>query len=119
MFPNSKLGGDIHQGDLIAVSNGNDFTVGIYFGRGRGGTVQYYHPSAPVYTQERYDKLTDEQKEKNGPLRLGGIWKDYVNAPRDTRIMKLNRDNITDQRMMEDLQKSKEILAQFNITVNY
>jgi hypothetical protein len=119
MFANSKLGGDIHQGDLIAVANGNDFTVGIYFGRGRGGTVQFYHPSSPVYTQERYDKLTPEEKEKLGPLKLGGIWKDFINTPRDTRIMKLNRENITDPRMQEDFQKSKEILAQFNITVNY
>jgi hypothetical protein len=119
MFPNSKLGGDIHQGDLIAVASGNDFIVGIYFRRGSGGTVQYYHPSAPVHTQERYDKLTDEQKEKRGPLKLGDIWKDFINTPRETRVMKLNRDNITDQRMMEDFQKSKEILAQFNITVNF
>lgn len=119
MFPNSKLGGDIHQGDLIAVANGNDFTVGIYFARGRGGTVQYYHPSTPVGVKERYDKLTDEQKEKRGGFKLGDIWKDFINTPRETRIMKLNRENITDPKMIEDFQKSKEILAQFNITVNY
>lgn len=119
MFPNSKIGGDIHQGDIIAVANGNDFTVGIYFGRGRAGTVQYYHPSSPVHTQERYNKLTDEQKEKRGPLKLGDIWKDFINTPRDTRIMKLRRDNLTDPNMIEDFEKSKEILAQFNITVNF
>lgn len=119
MFPNSTIGGDIHQGDLIAVANGNDFTVGIYFGRGRGGTVQYYHPSAPVGVKERYDKLTPEQKEIKGPLRFSNIWKDYVNSPRETRIIKLNRENITNPKMIEDLQKSKEILAQFNIIVNY
>jgi hypothetical protein len=44
-----KHGGDIHKGDLIAVSNGNDFSVGIYFGRGTGGTVQYYGTGTAGY----------------------------------------------------------------------
>ena len=26
-----KQGGDIHRGDLVAISNSNDFCIGIYF----------------------------------------------------------------------------------------
>jgi hypothetical protein len=120
---NAKLGGDIHQGDLVAIANGNDFTVGIYFGRGKSGTVQYYHPTAPEHCMNAYnDRIkaaTPEKQQEIGPFVLGRLWKDYVNAPRDTRVMKLNRDNITDPKMIHDIQKSKEILAQFNITVNF
>ena len=118
MYVNSKIGGDIHQGDLIAVANGNDFTVGIYFGRGLGGTVQYYHPSTARWVKERYDRMTEVQKEKN-PLRLGSFWKSFVNTPRDTRIMKLHRESIINQQMIDDILLSKEMLAQFNITVNF
>ena len=83
-----KNGGDIQKGDLVAISNSNDFSVGIYFGQGRGGTFQYYYPSAPgqskVYHENRV-KL--HGIEKAGPFKLGRIWKSYVNAPRDTRIL--------------------------------
>lgn len=117
---NSKLGGDIHPGDLIAVSNSNDFSVGIYFGRGRGGTVQYYHPTSPLAAKEHYEnRLKNHGIEKVGPFKIGLIWKDYVNTPRNTRIIKLNRDNITDQDMKLHLIEAKEILKQFNIDVNY
>jgi hypothetical protein len=33
--------------------------------------------------------------------------------------MKLNRDNITDQKTIETILEAKEILKEFNITVNY
>ena len=117
---NSTLGGNIQKGDLIAVANGNDFRVGIYFGRGSGGTVQFYHPSVAPYAKDAYkDRVAIHGVDKVGPFKIGLIYKDYVNTPRDTRIMKLNRDNITDQKMTEDIEKSKEILKQFNIDVNY
>jgi hypothetical protein len=120
MFPNSKLGGDIHQGDLIAIADGNDFTIGIYFGRGRGGTVQYYHPSAPMAAKQNYEtRLSNHGIEKVGPFKIGLIWKGFVNTPRNTRIIKLNRENITDQDMQMHIIDAKEILAQFNITVNF
>jgi hypothetical protein len=115
-----KNGGDIHKGDLIAVSNGNDFSIGIYSGRGSGGTVQYYGPSVPKYCKERYDKeVTRVGIEKAGPFKLNHLWKSFINTPRDTRILKLNRDNITDEETIKDILEAKEILKQFNITVNY
>ena len=115
-----KQGGDIHRGDLIAVSNSNDFTIGIYSGRGGGGTVQYYGTSVPRYCKDRYDKeVTRVGIEKAGPFKLNHLWKSFINTPRDTRIIKLNKDNITDQETIEDLLQAKEILKEFKIIVNY
>lgn len=116
-----KQGGDIHRGDLIAVSNGNDFSIGIYFGRGSsGGTVQYYGSSVPGYCKERYDKeVTRVGIEKAGPFKLNHLWKSFINTPRETRIIKLNRDNITDQETIEQIIQAKEILKEFKIIVNY
>ena len=39
-------GGDIHKGDLIAVANGSYMSIGIYLGRGQGGSVQYLWPGS-------------------------------------------------------------------------
>ena len=115
-----KNGGDIQKGDLVAISNGNDFSVGIYFGQGRGGTFQYYYVSSPGQSKTYYeDRLKLNSIEKTGPFKLGNIWKAYVNTPRNTRIIKLNRSNITDQETIDNILESKEILKQFNIEVNY
>ncbi len=123
MYINSRIGGDIHQGDLIAVADGNDFTIGIYFGRGRGGTVQYYTPRGVLQSREYWENAQKDSSDmyglKNKPWTLSRIWKAFVNTPRDTRIMKLPRESIVNQVMIDEIQKSKEILAQFNITVNY
>jgi hypothetical protein len=116
-----KHGGNIHQGDIVAICNSNDFSIGIYFGQGRGGTFQYFHPSSPGRSKEWHDtrakNLNGVQEVK--PFKLTNIWKSYVNTPRDTRIIKLNRENITDQEQIEQIIEAKEILAQFNIQVNY
>ena len=117
-------GGDIHKGDLIAVSNGNDFSIGIYYGRGSGGTVQYFTPNGVVSSKEWWenaqkDKVSKMYTESGKPWKLTRIWKSFINTPRDTRILKLNRDNITDQDTIEQILEAKEILKEFNITVNY
>ena len=114
-----KQGGDIHKGDLIAVSNGNDFDIGIYYGRGSGGTVQYYGPSVPGYCKKRHDERVKLGADKGQPFKLNHLWKSFINTPRDTRILKLNRDNITDQQTIEQILEAKEILKEFNIEVNY
>ena len=116
-----KQGGDIHRGDLVAVSNSNDFTVGIYFGQGRGGTFQYFTPNGVVSSKHWWEEAQKSASyvESNKPWKLTRIWKSYVNTPRDTRILKLNRDNITDQNTIKDILEAKEILQEFNITVNY
>lgn len=113
-------GGTIQKGDLIAIADGNDFSIGIYFGRGTGGTVQYYSPNAVVKSKLAYDRRVSEHGiEKEGPFKLGSIWKYYINTPRETRIIKLNRENITDEYTMDSIVKSREILKQFNIHLNY
>lgn len=116
-----KQGGVIQRGDLIAIANGNDFHVGIYFGQGRGGTVQYYTPDGASKSKEWWETAQkDSQYDAHGkPWALTRIWKNYLQTPRDTRILKLNRDNITDPKTIEDILKAKEILQEFNITVNY
>jgi hypothetical protein len=119
-----KQGGDIHKGDLVAIANGNDFSIGIYYGRGSGGTVQYYTPNGVVSSKEWWeeaqkDKVSKLYNESGKPWGLTRIWKAFINTPRDTRILKLNRDNITDQETIEQIIQAKEILKEFNITVNY
>jgi len=119
-----KHGGDIHRGDLIAVANGNDFSVGIYYGNGQGGTVQYFTPRGVVQSREWWeeaqkDKVSKMYEYSGKPWKLTRVWKHFINTPRDTRILKLNRDNITDQETIENIIKAKEILQEFNITVNY
>ena len=115
-----KHGGDIQKGDLIAISNGNDFYIGIYFGRGSGGTVQYYATSTAGYCKKRYeDRVIAQGADKALPFKLNQLWKSFINTPRDTRILKLNRSNITDQDTIDQILESKEILKQFNIEVKY
>jgi len=116
-----KQGGDIHRGDLVAISNSNDFCIGIYFGQGRGGTFQYFSPVNVVSSREWWEKANTDPTytDHNKPWKLTRIWKHHVNTPRDTRIIKLNRENITDQETIENIIKAKEILQEFNITVNY
>jgi len=41
-----KNGGEITRGDIIAVACNNYISVGIYLGRGQGGTVQYLWPGS-------------------------------------------------------------------------
>ena len=114
-------GGDIHKGDLVAISNSNYFSIGIYFGQGRGGTFQYFTPHGVVESRNWWEKAHKDKMygEFNKPWKLTRIWKHYVNTPRDTRIIKLNRDNITSPEEIEKIIKAKEILQEFNITVNY
>jgi hypothetical protein len=114
-----KHGGDILKGDLIAVSNGNDFSIGIYYGRGSGGTVQYYGPTVPKYCKQRHEERVKKIGDAAGQFKLNHLWKSFINTPRDTRILKLNRDNITDQKTIETILEAKEILKEFNIEVNY
>jgi hypothetical protein len=116
-----KVGGDIHKGDLVAISNGNDFSLGIYYGQGRGGTFQYFTPSGVVSSKIWWEKANKDSAyaDHNKPWKLTRIWKSYVNTPRDTRILKLNRDNITEQQDIENIIEAKEILKEFNIEVNF
>jgi hypothetical protein len=115
-----KHGGDVQKGDLIAIANGNDFSIGIYYGQGRG-TVQYFMPHGVIssrnwWEQAQTDSGYDSYKK---PWALNRIWKCYINSPRDTRIMKLNRENITDPKEIETIEKAKEILQEFKIEVNF
>ena len=117
-----RFGETIEKGDLIAIANGNDFSLGIYYGRGMGGTVQYYMPSGIKHAMQYFNDTTAQlvaEGKPTEPLKLNRFWKCYVNTPRDTRIMKLNRENITSQTDIEDIREAKEALKNFNIDVKY
>lgn len=118
---NVKQGGTIQRGDLIAIATGNDLDVAIYFGQGRGGTVQFFSPDGVANSKNWWEQAQkDPRYAMNGkPWGLTRVIKHYLQNPRATRIMKLNRENITDQKTIEDIEKAKEILQEFNITVNY
>ena len=53
------------------------------------------------------------------PLTISQMGKSFVNSPSATRILKLNRENITDQETIESLLTDKEVLKEFSIELNY
>jgi hypothetical protein len=117
-----KYGGDIQRGDLIAVASGNYMSIGIYLGRGQGGSVQYLWPGSATAQKEWHDNKVRESlgiKPTKGPLKISQMGKNFVNTPSATRILKLNRENITDQETIEKLLTDKEVLKEFNIDVKY
>ncbi len=119
---NVRFGEKIEKGDIIAIANGNDFSLGIYYGRGLGGTVQYYMPSGIKHAMNHFNNTMAQltaQGKPTEPLKLNRFWKCYINTPRDTRIMKLNRENITNPTDIEDIREAKEALKNFNIDVKY
>ena len=84
-----KHGGDVQKGDLIAVSNGNYISIGIYYGRGQGGTVQYIHPSQPDSAKRWHENRAKNLKgiQEVKPFRLLDITKSYINSPSEHRIV--------------------------------
>lgn len=115
-----RNGEDLQRGDLIAVSGYNHIELGIYFGRGQSGTVQYYQiSSAPGCEYRHNEKTTNLGAEKVGPFKLNHIWKSYVNSPSAWRFMKLYKNNITNIDDITNIEESKKVLEQFGITVNY
>jgi hypothetical protein len=116
-----KNGGEIQRGDIIAVATNNYISIGIYLGRGQGGTVQYLWPGFATSCKNWHERKLKEWKgdKPMRPLTISQMGKSYVNTPDEYRIMKLNRDNITDQETIEKLLEDKEVLKEFKITVNY
>jgi hypothetical protein len=115
-----RNGEDLQRGDLIAIAGERQIEIGIYFGRGRGGTVQYYNiRSAPGCEYRHEERVKSLGAEKVGPFKLNHIWKSYVNSPSAWRFMKLYKNNITNIEDLTNIEESKRILEQFGITVNY
>lgn len=120
-----KFGGDLHPGDFIAIAENNRMSFGWYFGDGRG-TLQYFYYMSPANTYEYYEdweKLSDVDKPKSWNHKkfsrgftLKCIWKSYVNAVHDSRIVKINNPEeiFTTQEDRENYEKSKEVLIKLN-----
>lgn len=109
-----RNGEDLQRGDLIGVAGERQIEIGIYYGRGRGGTVQYYSIRSAPNCEDRYIGA-----ENVGPFKLNHIWKSYVNRLSSWRFMKLYKNNITNIEDLTNIEESKRILEQFGITVNY
>jgi len=115
-----RNGDDLQRGDLITIAGERQIELGIYFGRGKSGTVQYYSIHAAPGSEHRHDERTKSLgAEKTGPFTLNKIWKSYVNSPSKWRFIKLYKNNITNIDDLTNIEESKRILEQFGITVNY
>jgi hypothetical protein len=114
-------GGDIHKGDLIAVASSSYMSIGIYIGRGQGGSLQYLWPGSATAQRDWHEEQLKNWKgdKPMKPLTISQMGKTYVNTPDQYRIMKLNRENITDPETIERLLEDKEVLKEFKIEVKY
>jgi hypothetical protein len=115
-----RNGEDLQRGDLIVVCGCNYLELGIYYGRGKSGTVQYYTIQSAHSCEYRHnERVKSLGAEKVGPFKLNHIWKSYVNSPSAWRFMKLYKNNITNIEDLTSIEESKKVLEQFGITVNY
>ena len=87
-----RFGGTLEKGDMIAIANNNSFEVGWYVGRGKTGTLQYYTLNYLHYWYAAYSNLTEERNEHFKKPAVS-----YINSPNFWRIIKVNREIITEE----------------------
>jgi hypothetical protein len=121
-----KYGGDLHPGDFIAISDGNRISFGWYFGDGINRTLQYYYLYAPNHAYDHYKQwsaMSDDVKASSWYNKKYGkgftikcLYKGYINAVHDTRIMKITNpeDIFTTLEDREIYEKSREVLIKLN-----
>ena len=120
-----KYGGKLEIGDIVAVSNGNYIHFGWYAGTGRG-TLQYWWMGQPASAYDYYQdwlKLPEDKRSRWNNKRYEKgftskcIYKSYINAVHDTRVMKITNpeDIFTEKEDREKYEKSKEVLITLNI----
>ena len=125
-------GGQLKEGDLIAISNGNHLTFGWYAGQGRG-TLQYWWLNQPEHSYNHYEtwlKTPADQRQKwYDKLYAKGftrkcITKSYVNTVHASRVMRvthpedvfpLHKSSGWGTVTLLEYEKSKEILVKLNI----
>lgn len=99
----SRFSGTIRKGDLIAIAHQNYMQLGIYVGRGKTQTVQFY----------TLDTLNfNYSKNRN----LSRFSKSYINTPHKTRIIKVNVDDLNDE-TLDDYNKAMIYLEQQNFKI--
>lgn len=85
----SKYSGRIERGDLIAVGFESTIILGLYIGRGKGGTVQYYYLNHFAYLE---DNCPDQ------PL---SRWaKSYINSPHVNRIIRVSMETLNNETLI-------------------
>ncbi len=121
-----KYGGQLSPGDFIAISDSNHLSFGWYFGDGVGGTLQYYYMSSPISSYDFYqdwEKMSPAEKQKSWHSKkyhkgftLKCLWKGYINAVHNTRVMKITNaeDIFTETKDRELYNQSKEVLIKLN-----
>lgn len=125
-----KYGGTLEFGDLIAISDGNCMSFGFYAGRGKSGTVQYYSLWSPTVAYSRYEewlKISEEEKGRHWGTKFYKkgfsskcLYKNYINAVYDTRIIKLTDPEgvFTDPEIKEQYNQAKEVLIKIGMIKN-
>ena len=94
----STYTGEIIKGDLVAIAYDNYMTLGIYVGRGKGGTFQYYDLNHIINVED---------------VNLPKVIKSYVNSPHTTRIIKVLPEALSMQRK-EEYEKAMHYLKTRN-----
>ena len=108
-----KYGKELEKGDFIIIASGNYLDLGWYVGRGKSGTVQYYHLHEGCYWFDEFQKLGETPKY----FSLKSLYKSYVNSVHEGRIANIENPEslfIHDEELLEVYNKSKSLLLSLN-----
>ena len=83
---NNKYTIPIEKGDIVGIAHDNDIQLGIYIGRGKTGSLQYYS----IWGLSERERLDPSSK-------MNRYEKAYINAPHETRIVKVHPDFLSDE----------------------
>lgn len=107
---NVEYGKPLEPGDFILVSGNNELNGGWYVGRGKSGTIQFYHYREPHY---RYNRIL-QAIENNEKLSTKFLFKSYVNTVHKWRVANIENPEslfLHNQENLEVYHKSKEVLS--------
>lgn len=90
---------ELQTGDLIAMATENSINIGWYLGRGKTGTLQYYDIYSAAYARINNRKL----------------YKSYINAPHERRILKITPECITDKEYINIYHEGLELMKELKI----
>ncbi len=107
---NIEYGKPLEPGDFILVASDSTLQAGWYAGRGKSGTLQFYHYRIPFYY---YNKVTEAIENGQTPsIKL--LYKSYVNTVHRWRVANIENPEslfLHNQENLEAYQKSKEVLS--------
>lgn len=83
---NNKYTIPIKKGDIVGIAHDNYIQLGIYIGRGKTGSLQYYS----IWGLSERERVDPHSK-------MNRYEKAYINAPHETRIVKIHPDFLSDE----------------------